>query len=113
MTAARPFCPETLAERWGCSSDKVRRMYRAGQIEGFKIGKLIRFSAAAVESFECQNNANDQNTELPPIEDPSLSSSMTPEEDAFASRLARMSEASPKLALVTSGSSGTSPPRNA
>lgn len=113
MTAARPFSPETLAERWGCSADKVRRMYRAGQIEGFKIGKLIRFSAAAVEQFECQNSANDQNTELPPTGDRSLLSSQTPSEDAFGSRLARMNEASPKLALVTSGSSGTNLPRNA
>lgn len=88
-------------------------MYRAGQIEGFKIGKLIRFSAAAVEQFECQTSATDQNTELPPIADLSPSSSPTPSEVDFASRLARMSAASPKLALVTSGSSDTSPPRSA
>lgn len=110
---SRPLSPHLLAERWGCSEDKVRRMYRAGQIKGFKIGKPIRFSAAAVEQFECQNNANDQNTELPPTADPSPLSSLTPNEDAFGSRLARMSEGSPKLALVTYGSSDTSPPRSA
>jgi excisionase family DNA binding protein len=100
---ARPFSPETLAERWGCSSDKVRRMYRAGEIEGFKLGKLIRIPAAAVERFECQT------TELLPTEDLSPSSSRTPSEDAFGSRLARMTEASPRLALVTSGHTDIAP----
>ncbi len=101
MSVARPFSPETLGERWGCSPDKVRRMYRSGEIKGFKLGKLIRIPADAVERFECQT------TELPHIEDPSPSSSKTASEDVFESRLARMTEGSPKLALVTSGLSDT------
>jgi len=101
ITAAKPFSPESLGERWGCSPDKIRRMYRGGEIEGFKLGKLIRIPAKAVERFECQT------TELRPTEDPSPSSTKTTSEDAFESRLARMTEVSPKLALVTSGHSDT------
>lgn len=103
MTTARPFTPESLGERWGCSPDKVRRMYKAGEIEGFRLGKLIRIPADAVERFECQNTGS------PYTDSPSPSSTPTPNEDAFASRLARMTEALPRLALVTSGSSDTSP----
>jgi excisionase family DNA binding protein len=50
----RPFSPETLADRWGCSAEKVRLMYRAGELAGFRLGKLIRIPAAEVERYECQ-----------------------------------------------------------
>lgn len=49
---ARPYSPETLAERWGCSSEKIRRMYHDGELAGFRLGKLIRIPAAEVERFE-------------------------------------------------------------
>lgn len=39
--AMRPYSPETLAERWGCSAEKVRLMYRNGELAGFRLGKLI------------------------------------------------------------------------
>lgn len=102
MTTARPFTPESLAKRWGCSPDKIRRMYRSGEIGGFRLGKLIRIPADAVERFECQSTASPLTADLSPLSSP------TPREDAFASRLARMTEASPKLALVTSGSNDIS-----
>lgn len=104
MTTARPFSPETLAERWGCSAEKVRRMYHDGELAGFRLGKLIRIPAAEVERLECQNTASESTAE-------STSSDTRTSEDGFASRLARMTGASRKPELVTSGGRGT--PRRA
>ena len=60
--SARPYSPRTLADRWGCSAEKVRLMYRAGELHGFTLGKLIRIPANEVERFECQNTPS-QDTE--------------------------------------------------
>lgn len=69
MTAqAKPYSPQTLAERWGCSAQKVRLMYRAGELGGFELGKLIRIPAAEVERFECQSThsqSTERSTPLP------------------------------------------------
>jgi excisionase family DNA binding protein len=54
----RPYSPQTLAQRWGCSAEKIRRMYRNGELAGFELGKLIRIPAAEVERFECQNTTS-------------------------------------------------------
>jgi excisionase family DNA binding protein len=51
----RPFSPDTLAERWGCSSQHIRDLIRAGKLESFRIGRLIRIPAAAVKKFETPN----------------------------------------------------------
>lgn len=51
----RPYSPETLGERWGCSAEKVRLMVRNGELPGFRLGKLIRIPAAEVERYECRN----------------------------------------------------------
>jgi len=95
----KPFSPETLADRWGCSAEKIRRMYHVGELAGFRLGKLIRIPANEVERYECQN------TDWSGIEENSASPSTTTSEGEFASRLARMTAASPKLALVKSGRS--------
>ena len=29
----RPYSPETLADRWGCLAEKVRTMYRNGELD--------------------------------------------------------------------------------
>ena len=55
MTDAKPYSPDTLAERWGCSAGKIRAMCHAGQLASFTLGKLIRIPAAEVERIECQN----------------------------------------------------------
>jgi len=97
MTAqTKPFSPETLAERWGCSAQKVRTMYHDGEIAGFKLGKLIRIPATEVERYECQITAS-------PCTEESLPSPFEREEAAFASRLVRQTVALPKLAPVRSG----------
>jgi excisionase family DNA binding protein len=95
--SARPFSPETLADRWGCSSDTIRNMCRRGDLRAFRLGRLIRIPAQEVERFECQN------TESLSTEINSASPTMTRAEDAFASRLARQTVGSPKLALVNFG----------
>lgn len=94
---SRPFSPETLAARWCCSAEKIRTMYRDGELSGFRLGKLIRIPASEVERYECQT------TDWSNTERNGASPTQTQDGDAFASRLARMTEGSRKLALVTSG----------
>src|SRR5580765_289667 len=93
---AVPYSPETLADRWGCSAEKVRLMYRNGELAGFRLGKLIRIPAAEVERVECLN------TPSPSTEISGQSHSGT-EAVAFASRLARQTEGLPNLAPATFG----------
>jgi excisionase family DNA binding protein len=100
MTApARPFSPETLANRWGCSSEKVRQMCRRGELATFRLGKLIRIPASEVERIECLN-------------DPTAAGDSSDTADSGASltalpagefRLARMTGEGPRLSLVRSG----------
>lgn len=98
MTAhARPYSPETLAERWGCSPDKIRGMCKSGEIASFRLGRLIRIPASEVERFECQNFGSSS------TEENSASPTPTQNADGFASRLVRQTVALPKLALVSSG----------
>jgi excisionase family DNA binding protein len=50
-----PFTPETLANRWGVSAQKVRNMCIDGEVAHFRLGKLYRIPAVAVEEYEeCQ-----------------------------------------------------------
>jgi excisionase family DNA binding protein len=52
---ARPYTPESLAERWGCSPRHIRKMCKVGELPSFKLGgKLLRIRADVVEKFECQ-----------------------------------------------------------
>ena len=99
MTAL-PYSPETLAMRWGCSSEKIRGMYRNGELAGFRLGKLIRIPATEVERFECQSTplqATEISGQLPSVT----------EAAAFASRLARQTGDSQRLAPATFGPRAT------
>lgn len=98
LIAGRPYSPETLGQRWACSSEKVRQMCRHGELGYFRLGKLIRIPASEVERIECQNTA------LSSIEGNSALLTATP---GFELRLERMTAGSPKLALVKSGASST------
>jgi excisionase family DNA binding protein len=93
---AKPFSPETLAQRWGCSGELVRQMCRRGELGYFRLGKLIRIPANEVERLECQNTAlcGTETNGVSPTQD---------REAAFESRLERLTGESPKLALVQSG----------
>jgi excisionase family DNA binding protein len=64
--APKPFSPETLAERWGCSAEKIRQMFHRGELEGFRLGKLIRIPAIEVERYEC-SQLNQKDTNSSPI----------------------------------------------
>jgi excisionase family DNA binding protein len=103
---SRPFSPETLANRWGCSSEKIRQMYHLGELHGFRLGRLIRIPANEVERVECQN------TDLSDTE--SNGASLTPnrEEAAFASRLERLTRDLPRPELAQSGARAQGPSRN-
>ncbi|RKQ73493.1 helix-turn-helix domain-containing protein [Oceanibaculum indicum] len=48
----RPYTPEALAERWGCSHQHIRDMVRAGKLPAFRVGRLIRIRREDVEAFE-------------------------------------------------------------
>ena len=52
-TDGRPFTPERLGKRWGCSAEKVRQMFHHGELAGFRLGKLIRIPLIEVERYEC------------------------------------------------------------
>lgn len=94
---ARPFSPETLGDRWGCSSEKIRQMCRTGELAYFRLGKLIRIPATEIERIECQN------TDSSAIASNGASPSQIQSGDAFESRLVRQTEGWPNLALVSCG----------
>ena len=102
---SRPFSPETLGAHWGCSSEKIRQMCRAGELAAFRLGKLYRIPANEVERFECQNTGSSS------IEGNTASPTAIP---ASELRLARLSPigGEPKLSLVKSGGASTGQPRN-
>jgi excisionase family DNA binding protein len=54
--AAEPnaYTPETLAERWQCSANHVRRVIADGDLEAIRMGRLIRISRKAVAEFEAK-----------------------------------------------------------
>lgn len=48
------YTVDSLAARWGCSAGLVRNMIRRGELATFRLGTLIRISAAEVDRIECQ-----------------------------------------------------------
>lgn len=51
----KPFTPEALADRWDCSAETIRQMIHRGELTGFRVGRMIRIPADAVEKHECAN----------------------------------------------------------
>ena len=88
----KPFSPETLAERWGCSSEKIRQMVHSGELAGFRLGKLIRIKAIEVERYECSQSEVTNLTDSSPTEG-SLPLRWDAERTAAEFRLARMTRA--------------------
>jgi excisionase family DNA binding protein len=87
----RPFTPESLGERWGCSAEKIRQMFHSGELAGFRLGKLIRIPAVEVERFECAlQPVQDTNSSRIEESSPSRSDAVR---TAVGSRLARMTPA--------------------
>ncbi len=55
---ARPFwSAKQLAERWGCSIQKVRLLMYSGDLKTLSIGRLRRVPDAERARFETQNSA--------------------------------------------------------
>ena len=53
--AQRPYSVNQLADRWGCSPSMIRKLISSNRLQPFRIGELIRISAAEVERYElCQ-----------------------------------------------------------
>ncbi len=48
----RPMTPEMLAERWMVSAETVRQLVKRGELRGFRVGRMIRIPADAVEEYE-------------------------------------------------------------
>ena len=49
----RPYTPETLAERWECSPQHVRKMLADGRLKGFKLAsRMWRISTTEVAKDE-------------------------------------------------------------
>ncbi|MFD1341448.1 helix-turn-helix domain-containing protein [Litorisediminicola beolgyonensis] len=53
-----PHTPDSLADRWACSSETVRQLCRSGQLKHFRVGRMIRISAEAVDEFEARSAAD-------------------------------------------------------
>lgn len=49
----------TLAVRWGCSGETVRQMCASGRLPAFRVGRMWRIPAAAVEEYECGTIGSD------------------------------------------------------
>ena len=91
----RPFTPETLAQRWGCSSKHVRNMVKRGELQAFRLGgKLLRISAEEVGRYECQA------IDLPDTGENTLSSGTATMGADIAARLARMTPPPRKPVLL-------------
>ena len=95
----RPYSPETLAERWGCTPSHVRKMVRRGDLRAFRLGgKLLRIPAVEVERIEAMDPCEDE-TEAqeshgsPNSEAATPSSGTTIEANGIAARLARLTPA--------------------
>ena len=54
-----PFTPETLADRWSCSPDAIRRLCRAGRLACFHVGKgMYRIRQDVVEEYERRDSSS-------------------------------------------------------
>lgn len=49
----RPWTPDMLADRWGCSGETVRQLIRSGQLPAFRVGRMLRVKHETVEAYEC------------------------------------------------------------
>jgi excisionase family DNA binding protein len=53
-TMPPPYTPATLANRWDCSTTLVYDLLASGNLSSFRLGRLWRIPAAAVEEYECR-----------------------------------------------------------
>ena len=53
----RPYTPDTLAARWECSAETIRQMVHRGELPAFRVGRMLRIPASAVEERETRGLA--------------------------------------------------------
>jgi excisionase family DNA binding protein len=94
IATSKPFSPETLAERWGCSAEKVRQMFHRGELAGFRLGKLIRIPASEVERFEVACSQTQVNTSSSDTVE-NTRSRLARDQLAVASRVGRLTLVTP------------------
>jgi excisionase family DNA binding protein len=95
------FTVESLAARWGCSEGVIRKMVRAGDLQCFRIGTLIRIRADEVERFECRTIPSNDSEKV------SQSSIETPQESDAGTPLARPIGLARRQRPVNAGGSAT------
>jgi excisionase family DNA binding protein len=104
----RPYTPETLAERWGCSAAHVRKMIRKGDLPAFTIGgKLLRIAVAEVERYECRGE-NSDSRDTGAGSRPSMSTTQALDD---AARSARMIATAQRQPLPNSNGDSAPPPK--
>ena len=47
-----------LADRWGCTERHVQELWTRREIDGLKIGRLVRFPVEGVERYEAARTAS-------------------------------------------------------
>jgi len=99
-----PYSIRTLAERWDCHPDVVRRMIRSGALQSFRVGALIRIQAQEVERYECSGSVL-QGTEA----DLSLSGMTTVSDTDERCVQETWRQRTPRLTTLSGPSSGEEP----
>ncbi|WP_226660578.1 excisionase family DNA-binding protein [Alteriqipengyuania lutimaris] len=84
-----PFTPAALAERWGCSTTAVYDLLATGALRSFRVGKLWRIPATAVDEYE---SGSPPPTDGPqgPSRDKRATDPRGPDDAARAARIARL-----------------------
>lgn len=59
MTMHKPWTPDMIAKRWGCSGETVRQMIRDQKLPCFRVGRMMRVTHAALEDYECKTSELD------------------------------------------------------
>ena len=62
----RPYTVKSLAERWDCSEEHIRKLVRSGKLPAFSLGgKLIRIAVEDVGLWEKARNLSGTGESLP------------------------------------------------
>ncbi|WP_093118925.1 helix-turn-helix domain-containing protein [Salinihabitans flavidus] len=53
------YTPQQLAERWNCCSNTIRNAIISGELQAFRVGRLLRIPKESVEHFERRQTGDD------------------------------------------------------
>jgi len=57
MNTDKIYTPEELAERWACNLETVYRMIARSELRTFRVGRMLRITAAEVSRYESGQTA--------------------------------------------------------